>query len=75
MQQSKIQMLNPPRMLTVREGAKVGPLSEYTLRLMLKQGKLPGVYVGRSGKKFLVNHDRLCDMLNGSTETQAGGRV
>ena len=57
-----------PRMLTIREEAKAGPLSEYTLRLMLKQGRLPGVYVGGGARKFLVNHDRLCDMLNGSAE-------
>lgn len=46
---------------SIREAAKRGPLSEYCLRLMQKQGKLPGVY---SGKKFLVNYDRLLERLN-----------
>lgn len=68
MQTSSTQTHNTPRMLSIREEAKAGPLSEYTLRLMLKQGKLPGVYVGSGGRKFLVNHDRLCDLLNGSAE-------
>lgn len=45
---------------SIRETAKRGPLSEYCLRLMLKQGKLPGVY---SGKKFLVNYDKLLEQL------------
>lgn len=45
---------------SIRETAKRGPLSEYCLRLMLKQNTLPGVY---SGKKFLVNYDRLLDQL------------
>lgn len=45
---------------SIREAAKRGPLSEYCLRLMLKQGKLPGVF---SGKKFLVNYDRLLEQL------------
>lgn len=46
---------------SIRGSAKRGPLSEYCLRLMLKQGTLPGVY---SGKKFLVNYDRLLEQLN-----------
>ncbi len=46
---------------SIRETAKRGPLSEYCLRLMQKQGKLPGVY---SGKKFLVNYARLLEQLD-----------
>lgn len=46
---------------SIREAAKRGPLSEYCLRLMLKQNTLPGVY---SGRKFLVNYDLLLDQLN-----------
>ena len=46
---------------SIREAAKRGPLSEYCLRLMQKQGMLPGVY---SGKKFLVNYDKLIERLN-----------
>ncbi len=46
---------------SIREAAKRGPLSEYCLRLMLKQNLLPGVY---SGRKFLVNYDRLLEQLN-----------
>ena len=45
---------------SIRETAKRGPLTEYCLRLMLKQGTLPGVY---SGKKFLVNYDALLEQL------------
>lgn len=46
---------------SIRNAAKRGPVSEYCLRLMLKQGILPGVY---SGRKFLVNYDRLIEQLN-----------
>lgn len=46
---------------SVREAARRGPLSEYCLRLMLAQGKLPGVY---SGRKFLVNYEKLLEQLN-----------
>lgn len=48
---------------SIRETARRGPLSEYCLRLMLKQGDLPGVY---SGRKFLVNYEQLLAQLNAS---------
>ena len=50
-----------PRMRTIREVAKTGLLPEYCLRLMEKQGKLPCVY---SGRKCLVNLDKLIEQLN-----------
>lgn len=46
---------------SIREAAKRGPLSEHCLRLMLKQGKLPGLY---SGRKYLINYERLMEQLN-----------
>lgn len=46
---------------SIREAAKRGPVSEYCLRLMLKQGNPPGIY---SGRKFLVNYDLLLEQLN-----------
>lgn len=63
MTQKAIQPINPPRMLTIREAAREGPLTEYALRLLLKQGKLPGVQIGT---KFLLNYDRLLLQLNES---------
>ena len=50
-----------PRMRTIREVAATGLLSEYSLRLMEKQGKLPCIYVG---KKCLINLDLLIQKLN-----------
>ena len=55
-------------MRTIREIAKTGLLSEYTLRKMEKEGSLPCVYVG---KKCLVNLDRLIDELNHPSRTKA----
>lgn len=55
-------MAENERFPSIRETAKRGPLSEYCLRLMLKQNRLPGAY---SGRKFLVNYDRLLEQLNG----------
>ena len=52
---------NLPRMKTIRETAQLGILSEYALRLLEKQGRLPCIHVGR---KCLINVDRLIDQLN-----------
>ena len=53
--------INQPRMLTVREIARTGILPEHALRLLLKAGKLPAIYVG---KKALINYERLCEQLS-----------
>lgn len=49
-----------PTMMTVREIAKTGLLTEHALRRMLKAGKLPAIYIG---KKALINYDKLCEAL------------
>jgi len=49
-----------PNMMTVRQVAKTGILSEYALRAMLKEGKLPAIYVGN---KALINYDMLCEQI------------
>ena len=46
--------MEQPNMMTVREIARTGLLSEHALRLMLKAGKLPAIYIG---KKALINYD------------------
>jgi len=51
-----------PRMMTIREIAREGVLSEHGLRLMLKAGRLPAIYIGT---KALVNYDRLLEELDG----------
>ena len=52
---------NVPRMMTVRQVARTGLLSEHALRLMLKAGKLPAIFVGN---KALITYDRLCEQLS-----------
>ena len=59
-----------PRFMSIREVAKTGLLSEYTLRLMEKQKQLPCVYTGR---KCLINFDRLVQQLN--NPSQEGGKT
>lgn len=55
-----IENTNIPQMLTIREVAKTGILTEYTLRQLYKQGKLPCITVGN---KALINYDRLVEQL------------
>lgn len=50
-----------PNMMTVREIARTGLMSEHALRMMLKNGKLPAIYIG---KKALINYDKLCEQLS-----------
>jgi len=54
-------MKEQPNMMTVREIARTGLLSEHALRIMLKAGKLPAIYIG---KKALINYDKLCEQLS-----------
>lgn len=53
--------LNVPHMMTIREVARTGIVSEYTLRALVKQGKVPHVTVG---VKVLINFEMFCAMLN-----------
>ncbi len=49
-----------PCMMTIRQVAATGILSEYVLRQMQKQGKLPSF---TAGKKVFVNYDALIEQL------------
>ena len=51
----------PPKMLTIRQVAGTGVLSEHALRLMQRQGRLPCLYVGN---RCLVNYDKLLAQLD-----------
>lgn len=53
-----------PKMLSIKETAKTGILPETALRTLVKQNKIPGIYVGT---KFLVNYNALCEWLNNQT--------
>lgn len=64
--------LNVPRMMTIREVAKTGILSEHCLRLMEKQGRLPCIYVG---KRCLVNFDVLVQELQTLSGNESKGGI
>lgn len=64
-------MRNDSQYPTIRQAAKRGPLSEHSLRMMQKQGKLPGFFVGRH---FRVNYTVLLSQLNSmSGQSVSGG--
>ena len=50
-----------PRLMTVREIARTGLMTEHALRLLLKQNKLPAIYIN---SKALINYDRLVEQIS-----------
>lgn len=56
--------------MTIRQVAMTGVLSEYHLRLMQKQGRLPGFH---RGNRFLVNYPMLVEMLNEESKKNVKG--
>lgn len=50
-----------PKFATIRQVAQMGLLSEHHLRLLEKQGRLPGI---RSGNRFKVNVPLLIEQLD-----------
>lgn len=56
------------KFLTIRGTARTGIMSEYNLRLMEKQGRLPGI---RSGNRFLVNVPMLEQQLDRESAANA----
>jgi hypothetical protein len=49
-----------PNMMTVRQIAKTGLMTEHALRLLLKQNKLPAIFIGT---KALINYGKLLEQL------------
>lgn len=50
-----------PRMMTIRQTAKLGILPENALRVMEREGTLPAM---KAGNKTIINVDRLIEQLN-----------
>ena len=57
--------------VSIREAARAGILSEYSLRRLEAQGRLPGVYVG---PKKPINVPLLREQLNRESAANARGR-
>lgn len=56
--------------MSIRETAATGILSEYALRLMEKQGRLPCIKVG---VKCLINYPQLIEQLNAESKRAISG--
>lgn len=46
---------------TIRQTAATGIMTEHYLRLLVAQGKCPGIY---SGNRFLINVEALAEQLD-----------
>lgn len=56
--------------MTIRQVAMTGILSEYILRVKLKKGELPGIWVGN---RFAVNYPMLVEMLDEESKKNMKG--
>lgn len=52
---------NNTKFKSIRETAQMGIVTEFNLRQMKAQNRLPGIYAGR---KFLVNYPLLLEQLD-----------
>jgi hypothetical protein len=60
-----------PQMLTVRQTAATGILSEHALRLLLKQGKIPALYIN---SKALLDYGTVCEYIRKLSEENLAKR-
>ena len=55
-----------PIFKTIRQTAATGILSEHRLRLLVAEGKCPGIF---TGNRFLVNTTALAELLDEESRT------
>lgn len=61
-----------PEFKTIRQTAATGILSEHRLRIMVAQGKCPGI---QTGNRFLVNVTALAELLDAESRRRMEGRA
>ncbi len=59
-----------PTFKTIRQTAALGLLTEHYLRLLVAEGRCPGV---RAGNRFMVNVEALAEQLDRESRSNAGG--
>ena len=57
--------MEQPKMMTIRQVAATGIMTESALRTLVKTGKIKAVYVGN---RALINYQQLVDQLNSTEE-------
>jgi len=55
-----------PKFITIRQAAATGLITEHRLRIMVAEGKCPGI---RTGNRFLVNLDALAELLDSESRS------
>jgi len=51
---------NKPKMMTIRQFAKTGLLTEHAIRMLVKQRKIPAVFIG---SKALLDYDAVTEAI------------
>lgn len=57
----------PVKLMTIRQTAKTGILPEHAIRSMVKQNKIPVLYIG---KKALINYNFILEYLYSVTTSK-----
>ncbi|MBQ0038517.1 MAG: hypothetical protein KBS74_07605 [Clostridiales bacterium] len=57
----EIKTITAPRIVTIRQGAKLGPLPEHALRTLIKNGTIRAIPVGN---RQMFNYDKFIAWLN-----------
>ena len=60
---------NQPEMLSIRQIAEKGILPEHAIRVLVKQKRIPAIYIG---KKALINYSALCKQLQSLEVSKEG---
>jgi hypothetical protein len=59
--QTREKVTDLPEMLTIRQVSERGVLPEHAIRVLVKQKKIPAIFIGN---KALINYDLLLKKLN-----------
>lgn len=63
-----LNQLNPPKMATINETAKLTGLAKYYIGQLALNNKIKHV---RAGKKILINIEKLIEYLNNGEQTES----
>jgi excisionase family DNA binding protein len=51
---------NKPKMMTIRQFAKTGLLTEHAIRMLIKQKRIPAIFIG---SKALLDYDAVTEAI------------
>lgn len=59
----KTKQITPKQMFTIQEAVKYFGISEYSIRMGIRQGRYPAIRVGGKRSKYLINAEQFKNVL------------